>query len=150
MSIISALQESASKYSTPDTRVGYGIPDMKKAFVIIIKRLYTQDIKQAGCNTLINFKAKNSAAMNFEVQRKLPTDADYVTIHTISGTGSFAAGNFNYSDDLSSFSVPISINYRIKMNIYTDTSFYFTPVTVSHLNTCFTYTFNGNVFSGYR
>jgi hypothetical protein len=138
------LQQSATKYATPDVRVGYGIPNLKKAFVILIKRFYTQEIKQAGCSTLIKFKAKNSSAMSFEVQRKLPLDIDYVTINTLNGTGSFASGNFNYSDDLSSFSVPLSINYRIKMNIDTDTSFYFDPVTILHQNPCFTYTFNGD------
>ncbi|RYY47694.1 MAG: hypothetical protein EOO06_12035 [Chitinophagaceae bacterium] len=30
------------------------------------------------------------------------------------------------------------------MNIDTDTSFYFTPVTINHQNTCNTYTFIGN------
>lgn len=29
MSIIDALQQSASRFSNPDNRVGYGIPDVK-------------------------------------------------------------------------------------------------------------------------
>ena len=82
--------------------------------------------------------------MNFEIQRKLPADADYLSIQTINGAGSFANGNFSYSDDLSSYSSPININYRIKMNIDTDSSFYFDPVTINHSNSCITYTFTGN------
>jgi serine protease AprX len=69
MGIISALQQSASKATAPDDRVGYGIPDMKNAFVIILKRFYKQEIKQAGCNTFIKWNSKNSAAMSFEIQR---------------------------------------------------------------------------------
>jgi len=144
MGVISALQESASKAATPDDRVGYGIPDMKKAFVIILKRLYTQKIQQAGCNTFIKWTAKNNAAMSFEIQRKLPADADYISIHSQNGSGSFANGSFTYHDDLSALVTPVNISYRIKMNIDTDTSFYFDPVTINHLNTCSTYTFNGN------
>ena len=144
MGIISALQQSASKANTPDDRVGYGIPDMKKAFVLILKRLYTQKIQQAGCNTFIQWTAKNNADMSFEVQRKLPSDADYISIHTQNGSGSFASGNFTFNDDLSAFATPINISYRIRMNIDTDTSFYFNPVTINHLNTCNTYTFTGN------
>jgi serine protease AprX len=34
MNIISALQQSATRATNPDDRVGYGIPDMKKAFVL--------------------------------------------------------------------------------------------------------------------
>jgi serine protease AprX len=144
MGIISALQQSASKATAPDDRVGYGIPDMKKAFVIILKRFYKQEIKQAGCNTFIKWTSKNSASMSFEIQRKLPSDADFVSLYTQNGSGSFANGNFNYSDDLSSFITPLNISYRIKMNIDTDTSFYFDPVTINHVNPCNTYTFTGN------
>ncbi len=144
MGIISALQQSASKATAPDDRVGYGIPDMKKAFVLILKRLQTQKIQQAGCNTFINWSTKSSANMNFEVQRKLPADADYISINTQNGTGSFAKGNFTFADDLTSFVTPISISYRIKMNIDTDTSFYFDAVTINHVNPCNTYTFIGN------
>ncbi len=144
MGIISALQQSAHKASSPDDRVGYGIPDMKKAFVILLKRFYSQQIKLAGCNTTINWTAKNSSDMNFVVERKLPTDADYVAIHAASGTGAFANGQFSFSDDLSALPTPININYRIKMNIDTDTSFYFNAVNINHANPCFTYTFTGN------
>lgn len=144
MDIISALQEAATMYNTPNDRVGYGIPDMKKAFVILLKRAYTQDIKQAGCNVSIKWTAKSSGNMNFVVERKLPADADYLPIHTQNGSGDFAGGSFSFTDDLTALAPPISISYRIKMNIDTDTSFYFTPVTVSHQNTCNTYTFTGN------
>lgn len=144
MGIISALQEAATTYDTPNDRVGYGIPDMKKAFVILLKRLYTQDIKQAGCNTFIKWTAKSSGNMNFVVERKLPTDADYLPIHTLNGAGNFANGNFSFTDDLSSLTPPVSISYRVKMNIDTDTSFYFTPVIINHQNTCNTYTFTGD------
>jgi serine protease AprX len=144
MGIISALQQSASKATAPDDRVGYGIPDMKNAFVIILKRFYKQEIKQAGCNTFIKWNSKNSAAMSFEIQRKLPTDADFVSLYTQNGSGSFANGNFNYSDDLGSFITPLNISYRIKMNIDTDTSFYFDVVTINHINPCITYTFTGS------
>ena len=144
MGIISALQQSAHIATTPDYRVGYGIPNMKKAFVILLKRFYSQQIKQAGCNTLINWTAKSSGDMNFVVERKLPSDADYVAIHSISKAGNFDNGQFSFSDDLAALPTPINISYRIKMNIDTDTSFYFNTVTISHTNTCFTYTFIGN------
>jgi hypothetical protein len=144
MGIISALQQSAHKYTTPDDRVGYGIPDMKKAFVILLKRSYSQQISQAGCNVLVNWTAKSSTDMSFELQRKLPADADFVTVFTQPGAGSFAANGFSFSDDLAGFTTPISISYQIKMTISTDTSFYFDPVTINHNNACSSYTFTGN------
>ncbi|RYY69232.1 MAG: peptidase S8 [Chitinophagaceae bacterium] len=144
MGIISALQESASQFASPDDRKGYGIPDMKKAFVILLKRLYSQEIKQAGCSTLLKWTAKSSGNTNFVVERKLPADADYVAIQTVNGEGAFVNDTFNFADNLSAFITPTNISYRIKMNIDSDTSFYFTPVTINHINTCNTYTFIGN------
>ncbi|RYE18118.1 MAG: hypothetical protein EOP51_22585, partial [Sphingobacteriales bacterium] len=144
MGIISALQQSATKASAPDDRMGYGIPDMKKAFAILLKRFYTQQIQQAGCNTILKWSAKTSANISYIVERKLPTDVDFVSIYTSTGTGNFHADNFSYTDDLSSLPTPISIDYRIKVNLDTDTSFYFTPVTIQHQNVCASYTFIGD------
>lgn len=144
MGIISALQESGTRASNPNDRIGYGIPDMKKAFVLLIKRFYQQSIQQAGCNTLIKFGVKSSAVMSFDIQRKLSAEPDFTTIQTLNGTGSFSLDTFQYADDLSAVLVPENISYRIKMNIDTDTSFYFNTVNISHVNACATYTFNGN------
>lgn len=144
MGIISALQEAASIYNSPNNRIGYGIPDMKKAFVILLKRYYSQQVQQVGCNTTLKWTAKSSDNMNFVVERKLPADADYVALQTINGAGTFVSGNFSYTDDIAALSTPINISYRIKMNIDTDTSFYFTPVIINHQHTCVTYTFTGD------
>jgi serine protease AprX len=144
MGIISALQESGTRATNPNDRIGYGIPDMKKAFVLLIKRFYQQSIQQAGCNTLIKFGVKSSAVMSFDIQRKLSAEPDFTTIHTMNGTGSFSLDTFQYADNLSAVLVPENISYRIKMKIDTDTSFYFNTVNISHVNACATYTFNGN------
>ncbi len=144
MDIISTLQQSASKFSTPDDRVGYGIPDMKKAFTILINKYYQQQIRQEGCETNISFSAKANDKMSYVVERKLPTDADYIAIETKMVSGDFRKNEFNFRDDLSSISYTANISYRIKMNIDTDTSFYFTPIVVNHVKPCIIYTFTGN------
>ena len=143
MGIISALQQSATKATTPDDRVGYGIPDMKKSFVILLKRFYTQQIQQAGCSTKFELKIKMGENMTLEVQRKLPAESGYSSIHTINGAGVFTNGTYSYNDNLSNLPVPQEISYRIKMNIDSDTSFFFSPVIISHNNPCATYTFTG-------
>jgi hypothetical protein len=40
MAIVDALRLSANKVNAPDDRTGYGIPDVKKAFVSLIKKQY--------------------------------------------------------------------------------------------------------------
>ncbi len=70
MGIIQALQATASKANTPDDRVGYGIPDAKKAFVYLIKKLYTQQISLNGCSATIQISVKSDAASTIKIERK--------------------------------------------------------------------------------
>lgn len=135
MSVIDALQKSATKATNPDDRVGYGIPDMKKAFVILEKKLYTQQAAINSCRTNIQWTAKSDTGITFTVERKLASDPDYTIINTQAGSGSFASQNFSYSDDLSAVALG-SIKYRIKMKISADTTFFLDSTTVSYTQTC--------------
>ena len=135
MSIIDALQKSATKANNPDDRVGYGIPDMKKAFVLLEKKLYTQQATINNCRTNLQWTAKSDTGITFTVERKLASDVNYTVINTQVGTGSFALRNFTYSDDLSAIALG-NILYRIKMKISADTTFYLDSTIVNYTQTC--------------
>ena len=134
--IIAALQQSADKAANPDNRVGYGIPDMKKAFVGLIKKLHTQQSSITNCTANISWSAKSASDMNFLVERKLPSDTGFIAISTQSSNTNFVSNNFSYTDDLSSLSSPAAIQYRIKMNIAADTSFYLDSATINYDGNC--------------
>ena len=137
MGIIDALEKSADRFTTPDDRSGFGIPDVKKAFVQLIKKLYKQQISISNsCKTNIGFTVKITPDMNIEVERKLPTDAAYKTISMLTPTNSFAATSFAIEDDLNDLQSDIAIKYRIKMSIAADTSFYLDSVTVNYTKSC--------------
>ncbi|MFZ1783722.1 MAG: S8 family serine peptidase [Ferruginibacter sp.] len=130
MRIISVLQESATRANNPDNRVGYGIPDVKKAFVKLIKELYTQQSVVSNCSVSLSWAAKTDSAIGIVVQRKLPGQTAYTDISTHTSTGAFKLNNFSYVDDLRSF--PASgIVYRFRMDIATDTSFYLDSMTIN-------------------
>lgn len=136
MAVIDALRRSADHYATPDDRSGYGIPDAKKAFVLLLKKLYTQQIKTAGnCTDNISFTVKKAAGMSMVIERKTFTDLSYTPVTTINFTGSFAGGNFNYTDDISAVAAGTNISYRLKMNI-ADTSFYMDSAIINNAQTC--------------
>ena len=130
MGIINVMQQSATKATAPDNRVGYGIPDMKKAFVMLIKQLFTKQSQVANCNAILQWTAKTDSVINIVLERKLPADINYTTVNTFNSTGAFAARNFSFTDDLRTF--PTSgVKYRFKMNIAADTTFYLDSVTVN-------------------
>jgi hypothetical protein len=76
------------------------------------------------------------AGMSIVVERKLPTDANYVALTTLDFTGSFSAGNVTYTDDLTALKAGIDIKYRLKMSIASDTSFYLDSSTVNYNQSC--------------
>ncbi len=137
MAIIDALRKSSDRANNPDDRTGYGIPDAKKAFVILLKKSFTSQINLgADCKTQISFTVKKASGMNVVIERRLPTDINYVEISTIPFNGNFAAATVNYTDELAGVSGGIDISYRLKMNINTDTSFYLDSTTVNYSQSC--------------
>ncbi len=130
MRIITVMQESATRATNPNDRVGYGIPDMKKAFVKLIKQLFTRQSSVSNCAVHLQWNAKTDSVISMEVERKLPGQTGYTLIHTQTSNGAFQSRNFSYTDDLRNF--PTSgIVYRFKMNIAADTSFYLDSMTIN-------------------
>lgn len=130
MRIITVMQESATRANNPDDRVGYGIPDMKKAYVKLVKQLYSQQSSVANCAVTLQWTAKTDSAITIVVERKLPAAAGYTTVSTHTSTGAFQSRNFTYTDDLRSFPTT-GIWYRFKMNVAADTSFYLDSILVN-------------------
>ncbi|HMK04347.1 MAG TPA: S8 family serine peptidase [Ferruginibacter sp.] len=131
MNIISTMQQSATRATNPDNRVGYGIPDMKKAFVMLIKQLFTKQTPLvANCGVSLQWNVKTDSVISVVVERKLPADINYTTVSTQTSAGAFLARNFTFSDDLRTFTAS-GVKYRFKMIIAADTSFYLDSVTVN-------------------
>lgn len=137
MSVLDALRRSANRYNNPDNRTGYGIPDTKKAFVYLIKKLYTQQISISNnCKATINWNVKTASDMNFVIERKLASENSYSIITTQQFTGNFATHAFTYEDNLTGLSLGNNVAYRIKMTIATDTSFYLDSAVINITNQC--------------
>jgi hypothetical protein len=137
MGIIDAMQQSATKFSTPDDRVGYGIPDMKKSYVILFRRLFgIQGSNVVNCKTNLQWNGKSDTGIIYTLERKLATDPDYIAINTQAGSAvNYIVRNFTYTDDLSALALGI-IKYRIRVKVSTDTTFYADSVTVSYTQSC--------------
>ena len=136
LDIIDGLHQSADKFTSPDDRTGYGVPDVKMAFVNFIKKLHTQSAAINNCNAVFNYSIKASANMNVVIERQLPSDTNYVVVGTQNFTGSFTNHIFNYTDSLDAYTTGVIIKYRFKMTIGTDTSFYVDSASLSYNSLC--------------
>lgn len=135
MALIDAVRRSAHQYATPNDRVGYGIPDMKKAFVLLVRKLYTGQTNLTSCKATLNWNVKADTSVRFTIERKLAAASAYTPLTTIQATGSFAAKSFSYTDDIKALPLQ-NIQYRLAMSIGTDTTFYLDSATVNHNVDC--------------
>ena len=135
MSILDAMQRAASKFTNPDDRVGYGIPNMKKAFSFLLKKSYTQQSSVAACVATVQLNVKHDNTMNIIVERKLSNEVAYSLFKTIPGTGNFTNKNISFTDNLTNTSVG-NISYRVRIDIATDTSFYLDSLIVNAPQSC--------------
>lgn len=135
MTVIETLERSAKNYATPDNRIGYGIPDVKKAFTILQKSMYTQQVTAGDCVNHLEFSAKTDNSMSIVVEKKTDINPAYATLATLQQNSNWGMHQFNYDDDLSGFTGS-SVTYRFKMLIGTDTTYYLDSSTVALQHPC--------------
>ncbi|MBU3714399.1 MAG: T9SS type A sorting domain-containing protein [Ferruginibacter sp.] len=135
MDIIDALQQSASKFNSPDERVGYGIPDMKKAFVILQKKYYEKNYYNSLCKTYIDLNLKTDSSMKISLEKKLQNESRFVTVSTDKRKGDYGLQTYHFTDDII-LNKSLPLIYRIKVDIGTDTSYYIDEFTMNYNNNC--------------
>ena len=120
MKIIRALQQAGSKFTTPDDRVGYGIPNMKLAFANLLVDYATSSSTVTGCRVSINWASKDIGAMKYDIERKAPGETVYTKIGQMNSTAGLLLANRNYqfNNDLTSGTAG-NFSYRIRQIIDT-------------------------------
>jgi subtilisin family serine protease len=135
MKIRSVLKQSASNFSTPNNRIGFGIPNAKKAFVALLKNYATYNARFFQCASILNLSIKTDTSMYISVERKFPTQTNFIEIATLHNDSPFGMHDFEYIDNLDQTNYG-SVQYRYKMKIGADTTFYMDSSTVNYLNPC--------------
>jgi serine protease AprX len=116
MQIIDAIQRSANKYTNPDFRFGYGVPDFKKGVAILTKQYATASTAFNNCVISINWKSKDDTSSTYTLQRQLPGETGFSVISQITSSSvSFKASSYVYNDTIRSAGG--TIQYRIMQNM---------------------------------
>lgn len=120
MQIVQALKEASSIYNSPDNRIGYGIPDMKKAAGDLLVAFSTASITQAACTAQIRWTSKDVSAMRYEIERLLPGESTYKKIDVIAATAGTTLSTHSYERSLSLDSLGKGlVTFRIRQVIDT-------------------------------
>ncbi len=138
MKIIETLRKAGDKYTSPDDRTGYGIPDMKKAFSNLLIEYATATGTMEDCRAKLDWSSKDMKAMKYEIERKVPGNSSYQKLAEIKGQGDLLqAYSYQFMDSLSDISAG-TITYRIKQVIDTVsfTGVYLDSFTLTKSNSC--------------
>lgn len=142
MKIANALRQAGSIASAPNDRIGYGIPDMKKAVISLLKDYSTATATVSACRSTINWSSKDMSAMKYEIERRAPGQTSFTKISDRFGTGSiFSNQSYQYIDSLVNVQSG-TVTYRIRQIIDTSAAGlmadYIDTVSVSLASSCIT------------
>ncbi len=136
MTIIDAVQSSSSKYNNPDNRFGYGIPDFKKAFAILVAKNFKGTLDNSNCVTTFTWKGKDDNQMRYDIERKAGTDTGYSRIASINGnSAAFAINSYSFRDSLR-FLSPLNVRYRLKQILPGDSALVLIDSTIAITSSC--------------
>lgn len=136
MKIARALQQAGHKFTTPDDRVGYGIPNMKLAFTNLLTEYATSSSTVSGCRVTINWSSKDVQTMKYEIERKAPGETVFTKVGELNAqTGVLLANrNYQFNNDLTSGSIG-NYSYRIRQIVDTAAaSFYAGYIDTTNIN----------------
>ena len=122
MKIINALRQAGNNVASPNDRIGFGIPDMKKVVIGLLKDFATSTATVTDCKSTLNWVSKDVAGMKYEIERKASNETSFKKITELLSTGSvFSIHNYSYNDVL--YGLPSgTVTYRIKQIIDTASS----------------------------
>jgi hypothetical protein len=134
MRIIRALKEAGSIYTSPNDRIGYGIPDMKKAFGSLLTEFAASSATVNNCTVTLNWTSKDVAVMKYEIERKAPGDAAFVKISELNPQAGDLLSTHTYQsiNTLTNVAAGV-ISYRIRQIVDTATAT-FTAVYIDTAN----------------
>ena len=124
MKIRSALWQSGSISTAPDARIGYGIPDMKKAFVSLLIDFSSANGSINNCKTTLNWTTKDVSSMKYQIERKVFGEANYskiADVASLSNVDILANHTYQRADSLVNVQAG-TVSYRIRQIVDTLTS----------------------------
>lgn len=81
--IMEAIRNASTTATAPNNRIGYGIPDMRKATGRLIQQFASASITAAACGANIQWQSKDGGAMRYQVERLDPGSSNFAPIATI-------------------------------------------------------------------
>lgn len=120
MHILKAIQQAGNRAATPNDTTGYGIPDMIKATLLLLKDFSSATATTSACKTSLAWTSKDASGMHYEIERKAPGETAFSKIGEKVASGTiFGTQHYQFTDSLISLQAG-TLTYRIRQ--WVDTS----------------------------
>jgi serine protease AprX len=98
--LIKALRQSSDRYTTPQDQYGYGLPNIKTAFALLLKPHAQFSATVQNCSVQLDWTSKDYKGMRYELERKAPGETNYTRLadFPLGGT-TFAKRSYTYNDE---------------------------------------------------
>lgn len=134
--IIDAVQQSADRYTHPDDRYGYGIPDFKKAFAVMTIKTFSSKVTNEQCFNTITWTGKADQSMRYVIERKAPFDTGFIQLAGVTGKpAAFATDAYVYHDSVR-YAAGTGVRYRIRQTLPGDTTILLAEQVATVTGTC--------------
>jgi serine protease AprX len=123
MDIIDAVQKSSHKYHSPDNFFGYGIPNFRKAYELLMAQSFKPTFLFSKAVLTLNWTMNADSSVAYIIERKIPGSNQFSIIDSIKTTHpALAVDSYGRQDTLRT-TVAGQYIYRIRVVIDKDTSF---------------------------
>jgi len=121
MKIRGALWQAGSIANAPDDRIGYGIPDMKKAFLNLLADFSSANGSIINCKAVLSWTSKDISSMKYEIERKAFGEMNYIKVADIPAqSNSTILTNHSYQITDSLIDVQAgTVSYRVRQLVDT-------------------------------
>ena len=123
MKIVQALKAAGSKFSNPDNRIGYGIPNMKLAFTSLLTEFATSTASTSACTATVSWTSKDVSAMKYEIERMGPGEAVYTKVGEVNAQAGTILNirSYQFNNSLNGLNAG-TVSYRIRQIVDTATA----------------------------
>lgn len=123
MKILQALKASGSKYTNPDNRIGYGIPNLKLAFTNLLTEFATSTVSTSACTATISWTSKDVSAMKYEIERMGPGQSVYTKVGEVNAQAGSILNirSYQFNNSLNGLNAG-TVSYRIRQIVDTATA----------------------------
>ncbi|MEI6950284.1 S8 family serine peptidase [Paraflavisolibacter sp. H34] len=119
MKIIQVLRQAGSATANPNNQTGYGIPDIRKALLQLLKETAAATATEVNCKATLSWTSKDVSAMRYEIERKYPGETAFSKIGQVAGTGTeFGSRTYRFEDPLAGPATG-EVSYRIRQVVDT-------------------------------